>query len=186
MNVTVANVPEAGRPYEAINADKSIFAAMTHAAFLASGMVVQRNAKAASESGSNPDFALFKLIAGKTAPKQWQKLGRIDANGRITVDGLNELDARIKGERRTYNTTLEKVAMVLAAIRTGGTVEVKGAKVKFGAKVTHKVATKATTKATTTTKATKAATTKASASKATTKATKATTKARVLITPASK
>jgi hypothetical protein len=171
-------VPEAGRPYEALNADKSMFSAFTYAALIAAGHVVQRNEKAAPATGKG-DFTLFKMIAGKTAPKEWKRLGRIDADGQLTVPGLNELEQRLQGNRKAYNTSLDKVKLILDAIHTGGTIEVKGVKVKFGAPVAHSVKAPAKAPAKAAAKAAKPTSAKA-------KGGKTSKKTPVLITPAPK
>lgn len=142
-------VPEKGKPYQLLGKDREAFAAFTEAAFHLAGLVSRSSEKAAPiamDGAKHGGLAAWRAIVGSTAYGHWAKSGRIDPQtGRVTVAGLNELSSRTSGTSRGYNTSVAKVREVAEAIRTGGTLQVKGSPLKFAA--TIKVARKAPAKA---------------------------------------
>jgi len=125
-------VPEKGAPYDTLKADHTVFAAFTMAAAIHAGLV-NMPAKGALTSGKKTDMELFRAIVGPRASGYWTDTGRIERNT-LTAKGLNEFGRRLEGIG-SYKTTRERVNEVLALVRKGGAMKVKGTEVKFAYKV---------------------------------------------------
>lgn len=128
-----AYVPEPGKPYGAIKGDRAMFAALTMAAAIHSGLVTMSAKGAVSKGRGKGDMKLFAAIVGPRAVGYWTDSGRI-ADGAMDVKGLNELGRRLRGEG-AYRTTTEAVNTMLPLIQKGGTLTVKGTPVKFAHRV---------------------------------------------------
>lgn len=122
--------------YSQIQANRKAFSAYTIAALQVAGMI------ALSEKGApiakKGNFQLFGYIVGNTAKSHWAASGRIEG-GQVSAAGLNEIQARLTGQTRGYNTDLSYVKEFAHAMQKGGTVEVNGGKFSLTSSVAANV-----------------------------------------------
>lgn len=114
---------ESRTPYRQLTADRKAFSAWIIAAGIASGVIAMKGEAAPKQAKGAP--GLFGLLIGSTARGHWKRTGRIDDSG-FTVAGLNEIQARLAGATKGYNTDRETVYTFAQAMAKGGKVEVGG------------------------------------------------------------
>ena len=122
-----AKVTDKDAPYRLLSGDKSLFAAFTAAAFIHAG-AVGMSTKGTLSSRKGGDMAFWKKMVGPSASGYWKKQGLIDDGG-VTANGLNMLSNRMKDDGGAYRTTVDKVRELVALLKTGGTLKVKGQEV---------------------------------------------------------
>jgi len=118
-----------GTPYSAFETHAT-FSAYTVAALIVSGMVKLSANGTPSKPAGKAFPGLFRMLTGKTAWSHWTKAGRIET-GALTAQGLNEIQARLSGQSRGYNTTAETVAAFAETMAKGGETKVNGKVYRF-------------------------------------------------------
>ena len=124
--------------YAELQHNRRAFSAYTIASAIVSGLV-KLSAKGLITKGDRPQVALFGALVGTTARNHWRKAKRLDDGG-FTVAGLNEVNARLQGATRGYNTDMDTVKALMAAIEKGATIEISGAKYAIDSPVAVKKA----------------------------------------------
>lgn len=119
-------------PYSVFR-NHAAMAAYTIAAFQVSGLLNLGKSGAPIQARGKAYPGLARMLLGKTAWGYWSKLGRIE-EGALTVKGLNEVQARLSGKSRGYNTDLDTVRTFAAAMAKGGDVEVGGKRYRLTVK----------------------------------------------------
>jgi hypothetical protein len=128
-----AKVSDKDAPYRLLSSDKSLFAAFTAAAFIHAN-AVSMSPKGALSSRKGGDMEFWGKMVGSSASGYWKKKGLVDDGG-VTAVGLNVLSNRMKDQGGAYRTTPDKVRELVALLKTGGPLKVKGQEVSFSFEV---------------------------------------------------
>jgi hypothetical protein len=130
--------PDRTGRYDPFKSDRALFSAYTIAALMVAGFLSLTAKGAPSKPKSKPQSALLRALIGPVAWRHWTVTReRITPDG-LTVDGLNEVQRRLAGESKGYNTELSLVRAVKTAIQKGGKIDRNGRPVKFDSPVSAK------------------------------------------------
>ena len=120
-----------GGRYHDLQKNHSDMRAFTIAAFVVSGMVSLSAKTNIPSAGKKPLFKRFNKITGGLPA--WNK-ERIAA-GKITKAGIAEIDASLKGQKKSRSCTREAVDAFVRGIETGEDVTVEKRVYKMAAKI---------------------------------------------------
>ena len=120
-----------GGRYQEIQKNHSDMRAFTIAAFIAAGMINLSAKTSVVTAGKNPMIKRFNKITGGLPA--WNK-ERI-ADGKITKKGIDEIDASLKGQRKSRSCTRQNVDLFLKGIQTGADVKIEKRVYKMKAKI---------------------------------------------------
>lgn len=123
--------------YSELTGNRKAFSAYTIAALVTANMIKVTEKGAAMASKGN--VSMFRALVGNTAAVHWNAQGRIGNDGQITAAGINEVQSRLAGQSRGYNTEAEFVTAFVGAMAKGGSVELNGGKFKLSSEVAAKV-----------------------------------------------
>ena len=125
-------------PYTTLTKDRKAFSAWIIAAGMVGDYVTISAKGLPTKTRKKPQYGLFRMLVGSTAWNYWNgKSERMNHEAAYTDDdgkkhpaiaeftqaGLNEIQARLAGNSKGYDTDLELVNQFADAMRKGGTVK---------------------------------------------------------------